>query len=186
MHRQTRRQRAQGEWLPPRDDINSPDLYIPVMAIVTYILLTALHSGIHARFHPRILGESASRAVAVVFFDFCFVKLGCYILNIQGAYQVIDIVAYGGYKFLGVILSLSAGLLGATGILWTVVFVYAFLSNALFLLRSLRSVVLPDASSVPPTHATATISSAQRRRRIIFLFLEAVMQILYMTWLVMI
>ena len=88
------------------------------MAIVTYILLTALHSGIHERFHPQvcaprpqwykvlmlrlqILGESASRATAVIFFDFCFVKLGCYILNIQGSSQVIDIVAYGGYKFVG-------------------------------------------------------------------------------------
>ena len=93
----------------------------PVMAIVTYILLTALHSGIHARFHPQvcasrpqwyksphvilfqILGESASRATAVIIFDFCFVKLGCYILNIQGSSQVIDIVAYGGYKFVGYI-----------------------------------------------------------------------------------
>jgi len=184
MHHPTRRLSDQGEWLPPRGDINSPDLYIPVMAIVTYILLTALHSGIHARFHPQILGESASRATAVIFFDFCFVKLGCYILNIQGSSQVIDIVAYGGYKFVGVILSLAAGFLGATGILWTLIFVYAFLSNAFFLLRSLRSVVLPDTSSVPPTHAIAKISSAQRRRRIIFLFLEAVTQILYMAWLV--
>ena len=107
------------------------------------------------------------------------------------------------------ILSLAAGFLGATGILWTLIFVYAFLSNAFFLvrlfirlaksvfflltffffaaqLRSLRSVVLPDASSASPTHAIAKISSAQRRRRIFFLFLEAVTQILYMTWLVMI
>ena len=83
------------------------------------------------------------------------------------------------------------------------VFIYAFLSNAFFLvrlfftqalflffkistiqLRSLRSVVLPDPSSVPPAQATATVNSAQRRRRIIFLFLEAVTQILYMGWLV--
>ena len=103
------------------------------------------------------------------------------------------------------ILTLAASFLGATGALWILVFTYAFLSNAFFLvrlfmfmqefyflseffflnqLRSLRSVVLPDPSSVPPTHATVTISSAQRRRRIIFLFLEAVTQILYMGWLV--
>ena len=93
--------------------------YVPVMAVVTYILLTALHSGIHARFHPRvrsffffhsystefkffqILGESASRATVVVLLDFCFIKLGCYILNIQGSSQAVDIIAYGGYKFVG-------------------------------------------------------------------------------------
>ena len=105
------------------------------------------------------------------------------------------------------ILALAASFLGASGALWMIVFIYAFLSNAFFLvrlfllmhisfsqlyiyifrrfqLRSLRSVVLPDPSSVPPAQATATVNSAQRRRRIIFLFLEAVTQILYMGWLV--
>lgn len=91
------------EWQPPRDDINSPDLYIPreclythrrythlcfndtpqVMALVTYILLAALHSGLQSRFHPEILGVTASKALAVVLLDFLFVKLGCYFLNIQ-------------------------------------------------------------------------------------------------------
>jgi hypothetical protein len=59
---------GQGEFLPPREDLNCPDLYIPgvffirgfnpilcsgpcffisrtVMSIVTYILLAALHAG---------------------------------------------------------------------------------------------------------------------------------------------
>lgn len=49
----------------------------------------------------QILGESASRATVVVLLDFCFIKLGCYILNIQGSSQTVDIVAYGGYKFVG-------------------------------------------------------------------------------------
>ena len=52
-------------------------------------------------FFFQILGESASRATAVVLLDFCFIKLGCYILNIQGSSQSVDIVAYGGYKFVG-------------------------------------------------------------------------------------
>jgi hypothetical protein len=29
------------------------------------------------------------------------VKLGCYVLNITGSAQVVDLVAYGGYKFVG-------------------------------------------------------------------------------------
>ena len=69
---------------------------------------------------------------------------------------------------------------------WYVYFTFLFLSFLIISiqLRSLRSVVLPDPSSVPPAQATATVNSAQRRRRIIFLFLEAVTQILYMGWLV--
>lgn len=56
---------------------------IVVMAIVTYVLLAGLHSGLHSRFHPEILGITASKALAVVLMDFLFVKLGCYFLNIS-------------------------------------------------------------------------------------------------------
>lgn len=72
-----------------------------VMALVTYILLAALYSGLQERFHPRILGQIASRALAVVVVEFGFIKLGCYLLNITGSSQVTDLVAYGGYKFVG-------------------------------------------------------------------------------------
>ncbi|KAF5346182.1 hypothetical protein D9756_011145 [Leucocoprinus leucothites] len=182
-----RTENGQSEWQPPREDINSPDLYIPVMAIVTYILLTAIHKGLEKNFNPKILGESASRAIAVVVLDFIFVQLGCYFLNIQGSSQVVDLIAYGGYKFVGVIATILAGFL-KSGPLWTLVFIYSFLANAFFLLRSLRSVVLPDPSisisTNPNPTTTVTVNPAQRRRRITFLFFEAVLQILYMAILV--
>jgi hypothetical protein len=50
---------------------------------------------------PKALGDSASRAVAVVLLDLAFVKLGCYFLNVQGQSQFVDLIAYGGYKFVG-------------------------------------------------------------------------------------
>ena len=96
-----RLENGQSEWSPPREDINSPDLYIPVMALVTYILLAALHSGLNSRFHPEILGVTASKALAVVILDLMFVKGGCYFLNIQGPVQTVELAAYGGYKFVG-------------------------------------------------------------------------------------
>ena len=55
----------------------------------------------------QMLGESASRAIGVLTIDFCFVKLGCYFLNVQGSSQVVDLVAYGGYKFVGSVFSVS-------------------------------------------------------------------------------
>jgi hypothetical protein len=174
---------GQTEWATPREDINSPDLYIPLMALVTYILLAAISSGFQNRFHPKVLGESASRALGVVLLDWLAVWCGCYVLGVNstGSNQVvIDLVAYGGYKFVGVILTLSAGLLGASGMIYALVFVYAFLANAFFLLRSLRSVLLPDAAGA----GAGTVGPAQRRRRISFLFFEAVVQVLYMGILV--
>ncbi|KAI9058086.1 YIF1-domain-containing protein [Trametes sanguinea] len=176
-----RLENGQSEWAPPREDINSPDLYIPLMAFVTYILLAALQSGLNARFHPEILGITASKALAVVLVDFLFVKAGCYLLNIPGGLssQVLDVLAYDGYKFVGVIVTLIAGLLGLGRTLWLLVFIYTFLATAFFLLRSLRSMVLPDASAT-----AAAVNPSQRSRRITFLFLVAVSQFVYMGLLV--
>ncbi|CAG8800578.1 33237_t:CDS:2 [Racocetra persica] len=57
---------------PPRDDINSPDLYIPAMALVTYVLLTGIVSGTQGnKFHPEILGVNATSA----FFP-CVARIG--------------------------------------------------------------------------------------------------------------
>ena len=66
------------------------------MAIVTYILVSAFHSG-----QPKALGEYASGAFVVVLIEFGFVYLGCYFLNVQSSSQALDVIAYSGYKFVG-------------------------------------------------------------------------------------
>ncbi|KAG6855825.1 hypothetical protein H0H87_010437 [Tephrocybe sp. NHM501043] len=185
------------EYAPPRADLNAPDLYIPVMALVTYILLCALHAGLSKQFHTKVLGDALSRGIAVLFLDVAFVKLACYFLNVQtDAAAVADLVAYAGYKFVGVILALVPSFLLPTApLLNSLLFIYVFLANAFFLvrplsslslslsfttnpfpqLRTLRSLVLPDAHSSP-----SQLAPAARRRLIIFLFLEATAQVLYM------
>jgi hypothetical protein len=46
---------------PPRDDVNAPDLYVPLMAFVTYILAVAFIMGANGQFSPELLGNLASR-----------------------------------------------------------------------------------------------------------------------------
>ncbi|XP_077049151.1 protein YIF1B isoform X2 [Agelaius phoeniceus] len=48
----------------PRFDVNAPDLYIPAMAFLTYILLAGLALGTQNRFSPDSLGLVASSALA--------------------------------------------------------------------------------------------------------------------------
>ncbi|EJT97117.1 YIF1-domain-containing protein [Dacryopinax primogenitus] len=164
-------------WQPPREDVNAPDLYIPSMAVVTYILLSALQTGLQSRFHPEVLGIVASKALAVLVIEFMSIQLGCYLLNIQGQGQVVDLVAFGGYKFVGVIFTMLVGLLNLGRTVYWLTFLYAFCATGFFLLRSLRQVVLPDTSASP---SNVTVTSAQRGRRIQFLFIIAVSQLLYM------
>ncbi|KAI5123934.1 hypothetical protein M0805_006349 [Coniferiporia weirii] len=173
---------GQVQWLPPRDDPNSPDMYIPVMALVTYILLAALQSGLQDRFHPEVLGRVATRALFVVLVEFGFIKLGCYLLNISGSSQVTDLVAYGGYKFVGVIATVLVGLLNMSRTVYLAAFLYSFGANGFFLLRALKYVVLPDPRDT--SQNVGTLSPAQRSRRVWFLFAIALSQFLYMGILV--
>jgi len=125
------------------------------MAFVSYVLFVALLKGLQEDFHPEILGTAGSKALAVVILDFLFVKTGCYILNIQGSSQILDLLAYCGYKFVGfvlsqsclisypdptvissVIMTLVASFLQFNRTIYTIVFFYFFLANAFFLVSS--------------------------------------------------
>jgi len=127
-------------FLPPREDINSPDMYIPVMAFVTYILLSTLLAGLRGAFRPELLGLTATNAFAVVVIELLLLKLGTYLLNISNESQWLDLVAYSGYKFVGVIATVAvagvfSGGKGTGGWVGWTVFGYTFMANAFFLVR---------------------------------------------------
>jgi len=171
-------------FLPPREDLNSPDMYIPVMAFVSYVLLSALLAGLRGAFHPEVMGGTFMYALFVVIAEIVILKLGTYLLSITNESQLLDLIAYSGYKFVGVIVTLIiseiANLGQGTGgwISWTV-FMYTFLANAFFLLRSLKYVLLPDSSA--PTGSGMTVARSQRNRRTQFLFLYSyIVQFLFM------
>ncbi|MCJ1364530.1 hypothetical protein MMC16_003641 [Acarospora aff. strigata] len=173
-------------FLPPREDLNSPDMYIPVMAFVTYILLSTLLAGLRGAFHPELLGLTATTAFAVVIFEILGLKLGCYLLSISNESQLLDLVAYSGYKFVGIIVALVVseiinGGRGAGGWIGWTVFAYTFLANAFFLLRSLKYVLLPENSTDNSRGAMHTVARSQRNRRTQFLFLYSyIVQFIFM------
>ena len=84
------------------------------------------------------MGSLFSYALVVVLVEIVILKLGTYILSITNDSQLLDLVAYSGYKFVGVIvtlvisetLNLGQGTGGWIG--WSV-FAYTFLANAFFL-----------------------------------------------------
>ena len=125
-------------FLPPRDDLNSPDMYIPVMALVTYILLSAMLAGFRGSFHPELLGSITTTAIAVIVFEIVCLKMAMYILSISNDSQLLDLVAYSGYKFVGIIITLLASEIltpgrGTAGWVGWTAFTYTFLANAFFL-----------------------------------------------------
>jgi protein transport protein YIF1 len=135
-------QTGESAFLPPREDINSPDMYIPVMAFVTFVLLSTLLAGIRGQFRPELLGLTGTTAFAIVVFEILGLKFGCYLLSVSNDSQLMDLVAYSGYKFVGIIVTLVVAEIfnrgrGTGGWLGWTIFTYTFLANAFFLVCSI-------------------------------------------------
>lgn len=113
-------------------------MYIPIMAFVTYILLSTLIAGLNGKFEPQLLGITFSNASVIILLELVVLWLGRYFLNISSESQIYDLIAYSGYKFVGVIVTVGvssavnagSGTGGWVG--WTI-FGYTFMANAFFL-----------------------------------------------------
>jgi hypothetical protein len=108
------------------------------MALVTYILLSTLIAGLQGQFQPELLGYTASTGLAVVIFEIVGLKLGCYLLGISNQSQLLDLIAYSGYKFVGIIVTITVAEIvnagkGTGGWVGWLIFTYTFLANSLFL-----------------------------------------------------
>lgn len=83
----------------PRYDINAPDLYIPTMAYITYVVLAGLVLGMQNRFTPEQLGILASSALAYSMLELIIYSITIYVANIPTKLKTLDLLAYSGYKF---------------------------------------------------------------------------------------
>ena len=82
----------------PRDDINAPDLYIPCMAFLTWVMVSAILLGTNLKFTPEAFGASASKGCAVVALEVGILKAGYYLLSDGPAPPLLVLVAWSGYK----------------------------------------------------------------------------------------
>lgn len=98
----------------PRFDLNAPDLYIPTMAYITYVVLAGLVLGIQNKFTPEDLGKQASAALAIIVLELCIYSLALYIANIPSTLKTLDLLAYSGYKFSIMVLCIVASILFST------------------------------------------------------------------------
>uniref|UniRef100_A0A674HKS3 Protein YIF1 n=1 Tax=Taeniopygia guttata TaxID=59729 RepID=A0A674HKS3_TAEGU len=130
----------------PRFDVNAPDLYIPAMAFLTYILLAGLALGTQNRFSPDSLGLVASSALAWLLLEVLSVLLSLYLVTVSTDLTPIDLLAFAGYKYVGMIVGLLAGLLlGRAG--YYAALSWCCLSSFIFTIRTLRLKLLSEAAA---------------------------------------
>ncbi|KAL3874850.1 hypothetical protein ACJMK2_037812 [Sinanodonta woodiana] len=164
----------QDEPIAPRFEVNAPDLYIPVMAFVTYILVAGVVLGTQARFTPEQLGIQASSALVWNIIELLAMMFSIYVMNVSTEIKYLDILAYIGYKYFGMIGSLLAGLLfDSTG--YYAALVWFSLTIVIFLIRTLRVKILP--------HNDADGFTRGSKRSLYLILSIALVQPILMWWL---
>jgi len=168
-----RRQSQDRTYLPPNLDINAPDLYIPLMAFVTYVLLVGFFMGTRFKFTPDILGTTSSTAVATIIIEVLLLKVSTWLWNFPPI-PILELVSYSGYKFVGITINIIVGIvLGNYG--FYVAFILTSLVTCLFLVNTFKALI--------PTPLGETQTVTLRYYFLVFLAVLQVLSTLFLCYL---
>jgi len=119
----------------PRYEINAPDLYIPLMGFITYILIAGVSLGLQQKFSPEVLGIQASSALGWLLLELMIFTGSTYVIPTD--LKVFDLLAFCAYKFVGMIFILVVtAFAGKTGFYSSLL--YTSLALVVFLIRTLK------------------------------------------------
>lgn len=152
-----------------------------MMAYITYILVAGLVLGMQSRFSPEQIGIQASSALAWSIVEIAIYTATLYITNIRTTLKTFDLLAYSGYKYVGIIISIFLSLIFAKSGYYIGI-TYCSLALAFFLVRTLKAQVLPE-SEPSQDHYYGAHHSHGAKRRLYFLLFVAVMQPILSWWL---
>jgi len=123
--------------------VNAPDLYIPLMSFITYVLLVGYCKGANNKFTPEVLIQAVWRCLLLQLVECAAFKFG--ISTLQYNILFLDSFAYSGYKYLGLCLGLIVLVLGKT--VYLVATLLLALSLGYFIMKTLAAVI--PSSSFP-------------------------------------
>lgn len=136
----------QDEWRDQYDSSNAPasprfnkhsiDLFIPTMAFITFLLLSALALGTRGNFSPEIIGFQCSTGLVLIFLESLIMLSGFYLLGTTGI-PTTDIAAIAGYKYVSINLNIAVALLFGGDIFYPAC-AYTCTMIAIFTVKSLK------------------------------------------------
>jgi len=154
----------------PKDDVNAPDLYLPFMAFITYVLMFAYLKGTENQFTPEDIINAVWRCLLLHLVEASVIKIG---VNMVSATTLtfMDIVCYTGYKYVGLCGTVFGGFM--SGWLLTLNTVFTFYQACAlfyFLIKTFSSVIpKPARDTIPPRWAV--IASFAGIEAVVSLFL---------------
>jgi hypothetical protein len=129
------------KWEPPRQDVNAPDLYIPITALWTYCLLVGFSLFLNQVFRPEVIYSTVSSSMGAWVLHTIVLKAMLWALGIHDV-SVLELSSYSGYSFvygccvlLGRLVSTTAG---------HGVWAYCGFAYALFLVRTFKRIIRQD------------------------------------------
>ncbi|XP_078287123.1 protein YIF1B isoform X2 [Rhinoraja longicauda] len=177
MHQNWEVQYQQDTPVAPRVEVNAPDLYIPAMAFITYLLVAGFALGTQSRFSPEMLGMLASTALIWLVIEVLAVLLSLYLVTVNTDLTTIDLAAFAGYKYVGMIVGIIAGLMfGRMG--YYIALAWCSISVVVFMIRTLRLKILSEAAA-----EGVLVRGTRNQLRMYLTMAIAAVQPFFMYWL---
>lgn len=126
----------------PVFDVCAPDLYLPVMSLITYVLLSALCYGTAGKFNPEVIPDVAFKCAFYQTLEVLIFRGGFYAMQVPVPF--LDLYSYTGYKYLGLCINMVAGIIvghfglfGSRG--YYACFLWTATAGAYFMLKTMSN-----------------------------------------------
>ena len=143
-------------------DENAPDLYLPVMSLITYCLLCALCYGTAGQFNPEVIADVTTMCFITQIAEVLIIRLGIYMM--QTSIPFLDLFSYTGYKYLGLTINILFGILfgyldwGRSG--FYVTFVWTASAASFFMLKTMANNIPVETAATGPKREVMVLAFA--------------------------
>ncbi|GMH43069.1 hypothetical protein BSKO_10991 [Bryopsis sp. KO-2023] len=125
------------KYRPPRADVNCPDLYIPLMAFFTYILMASIPKVQSNEFTPEVMYTKAYRGLVGWACHAIVIKGVVMAMSLPSSISMVESACYSGYVF--VLLCLNAvAVISKVNFAGLGACIYSSLCMAVFLVKSFK------------------------------------------------
>lgn len=121
-------------------NLGKPELYIPTMSYISYIVLRSIYMGIKHKFTPENIGLILTRTALLEFVFILLTKLSGYFMDVP--FNFFSLLSYFGYKYFILLLLRIFPIPFLNPILG----IYLYVTYFVFLSRSLKGAVLRGGS----------------------------------------
>ena len=130
------------KYRPPSADVNAPDLYLPLMAAWTYVLLGAAAAAAGGRFRPEMLSNLVYGTALAWGVHWLAARLLLRGMNVPGVGWS-ELLAYTGYAFVPACVSAALGAVAGRGADWAA-WAYGSTAAAVFLVKTMKRVIFQE------------------------------------------